>query len=104
MVEHCERTVESSSLGRWDTTQSEAPYLRPSLAMRPIAWRVGAKPTDDLAQIEVRQVRLRVRREGGARRFLAVVEKLHPHRRRDRLAEGDRLAVGDRGKEGDGAR
>ena len=37
IVEHCESTVGSSSEGRCVTTPSEAPYLRPSLAMRPMA-------------------------------------------------------------------
>ena len=42
-VEHCDKTVESSSEGRWDTTPSEAPYFRPSLAIRPIACLAGPK-------------------------------------------------------------
>ncbi len=46
IVEHCDRTVASSSDGRWVTMPSETPYLRPSLAMRPIAVRVGPKACD----------------------------------------------------------
>ena len=42
-VEHCERTVTSSSDGRCDTTPSEAPYFRPSFAIRPIACLAGPK-------------------------------------------------------------
>ncbi len=44
-VEHWERIVGSSSPGRWVTMPSETPYLRPSLAMRAMAWRVGVKPS-----------------------------------------------------------
>src|SRR6478752_4003257 len=43
-VEHCDRIVWSSSPGRWVMTPSEQPYLRPSLAMRAIACRVGKNP------------------------------------------------------------
>ncbi|MNL54272.1 hypothetical protein D3C87_1775930 [compost metagenome] len=48
-VEHCDRIVGSSSPGRWVMMPSETPYLRPSLAMRAIAWRVGRKPSDGSA-------------------------------------------------------
>ncbi len=44
-VEHWERIVWSSSPGRCVMTPSDTPYLRPSLAMREIAWRVGKKPS-----------------------------------------------------------
>jgi hypothetical protein len=44
-VEHCDRIVESSSAGRCVTRPRNTPYLRPSLAMREMARRVGAKPT-----------------------------------------------------------
>ncbi|MNL48867.1 hypothetical protein D3C87_1717530 [compost metagenome] len=43
-VEHCDRMVWSSSLGRWLMTPSEIPYLRPSLAICAIACRVGKNP------------------------------------------------------------
>ena len=49
IVEHCERAVGSSSEGRWVMTPREAPYLRPSLAIRPIAWRVGRNPCAESA-------------------------------------------------------
>ena len=43
-VEHCEMMVESSSAGRCVTSPRNTPYLRPSLAMRESALRVGPKP------------------------------------------------------------
>jgi hypothetical protein len=42
-VEHCDSTVGSSSEGRCVTTPSEAPYFRPSFAIRPIASLAGPK-------------------------------------------------------------
>ena len=32
--EHCDKTVLDSSLGRWDASSKNRPYLRPSLAIR----------------------------------------------------------------------
>jgi hypothetical protein len=43
-VEHCDNIVGSMSPGRWLMTPSEAPYLRPSLAIRDSARFVGYKP------------------------------------------------------------
>jgi len=43
-VLHCERMVGSSSAGRCVMMHNDTPYLRPSLAMREIARRVGSKP------------------------------------------------------------
>ena len=44
IVPHCERTPSARSDGRCVIRPSETPYLRPSLAMREIALRVGPKP------------------------------------------------------------
>ena len=43
-VEHCEMMVASSSAGRCVISPRNTPYLRPSLAMRDTALRVGPKP------------------------------------------------------------
>ncbi len=43
-VEHCEMMVGSISAGRCVTRPRNTPYLRPSLAMRESARRVGPKP------------------------------------------------------------
>ena len=46
-VLHCERILAESSEGRWLTRHSETPYLRPSMAMREIAFLVGPKPASE---------------------------------------------------------
>ena len=49
MVLHCDRMVGSISAGRCVTMQSEAPYLRPSLAILAMARLQGSKPRLALA-------------------------------------------------------
>ena len=93
-VEHCDRMVGSSSPGRCVITARLTPYLRPSFAIREIAWRVQAREAGGM-DAETRRLLTRAKRSATRE----PQDRPRKRRRKTRLAPGATLVRTWRGRE-----